>query len=63
MDIASTKKTTAIATNVSIHSDDKKRRYKVDCYILRTDLLAIILLSIIAIICDNYAKHIAVLTI
>ena len=32
-DIVSTKKINAIATNVSVNSDDKKVRYKIDCYI------------------------------
>ena len=40
MDIESTKKAKAIATNLSINSDDKNV-YKIHCYILRTDLLAI----------------------
>ena len=47
IDIASTKITTTIATNVSINSDDKKESY---CYILSTVLLMIILLLIITII-------------
>ena len=57
MDIVSTKMTNTIATNMSKNSDDKKVRYKIDCYILHTVLLAIILLLIIAIICYQYAKH------
>ena len=60
MDIESTKKTKAIATNVSINSDDKNV-YKIDCYILLTDLVAIKLLLIIAIIFYHHVKHIAVL--
>ena len=32
MDIVSTKMTNTIAANVSINSDDKKVRYKIDCY-------------------------------
>ena len=35
----------------------KKVRYKMDCYILHTVLLRIILLFIIAVICYHYAKH------
>ena len=47
--------TNTIVTNVSINSDDKKVRYKIDCYVLH--ILVIILLLIITIICYNYAKH------
>ena len=58
MDIASTKNTNTIATNVtstaSINSHSKKVRY---CYIFHTVLLAIILLLIITIICYHYAKQ------
>ena len=57
MDIVSTKMTNTTATNMSKNSDDKKVRYKTDCYILHTVLLAIILLLIIVIICYQYAKH------
>ena len=57
MDIVSTKVTNTIATNVSIHSDSKKVRYKLDCYIVHTVLLVIILLLIVFIICYLYAKH------
>ena len=56
MDIVSTKMTNAIATNVSINSDGKKVRYKIDSYILHTVLLVIILLLIITILC--YCLHI-----
>ena len=34
-----------------------KVRYKMDCYILHTVLLVIVLLFIIDIICYHYAKH------
>ena len=51
MDIVSTKMTNNIARNVSINSDGKKVRYKIDCYILHTVLLVIIFLLIITIIC------------
>ena len=44
MDIASTKITNTIATNVSINCHNKKVRYKVDCYILHIVLVVIILL-------------------
>ena len=44
MDIASTKITNTIVTNVSINCHNKKVRYKVDCYILHTVLVVIILL-------------------
>ena len=57
MDILPTKITNTIATNMSINSDDKKVRYKINCYILHTVLLAIILLLIITIVCYHYAKH------
>ena len=46
-----------VSTNVSINCDDKKARYKVECYILQTVLLVIILPLIIAIICGLYVKH------
>ena len=46
MDIVSTKMTNTIATNVSINCHSKKVRYKIDCYILHTVLLVIILLLI-----------------
>ena len=36
---------------------DKNVRYKMDCYILNTFLLIVILLFIITTICDHYAKH------
>ena len=51
MDIVSTKKTHTIATNVSTNCHTKTLRYKIDCYILHTVLLAITLLLIITIIC------------
>ena len=58
MDIASTKNTNTIATNImstaSINFHSKKVR---DCYILHTVLLAIISLLIIIIICCHYAKQ------
>ena len=57
MNILSRKTTNTIARNVSINSDGKKVRYKIDVYILQTVLLAIILLLIITIICYHYAKH------
>ena len=42
MDIVSTKMTNTKATNVLINWHIKKVRYKIDCYILHTVLLAII---------------------
>ena len=52
--------TNVISTNalstVSINSDDKKVRYKMNCYILHRFLLVSILLFIIAIICNHFAK-------
>ena len=57
MDIVSTKVTNTIATNMSINSDNKNVRYKIDCYILKRVLLVITLLLIITITCYHYAKH------
>ena len=51
MNIVSTKMTNTIATNISINCHNEKVRYKIDCYILHTLLLAIILVLIITIIC------------
>ena len=52
MDIASTKKTNTIATNVTKNCHSRKVRH---CHILHKVLLAVILLLIITIIC--YARH------
>ena len=61
IDIVSTNVIPIISANVASTmltiSDDKKVRYKMDCYILHTVLLAIILLLLIAIICYHYEKH------
>ena len=61
MDIATTNMANTIATNatsvVSINCHNKKVRFKVDCYILHTVILEIILLLIITIICYHYAKY------
>ena len=57
LDIVSIKMINTIATNVSINSNDKKVISKVDCYILHTLLLAIVLLLINSIICYHYASH------
>ena len=58
IDNLSTKRTNAVATNltctVSVSYYSKKAR---DCYILHTVLLAIILLVIITIICYHCAKQ------
>ena len=43
--------------NYKIKFQNKKVRYKMDCYILHTVLLVIILLFIFAIICYHHAKH------
>ena len=49
---------TIAPSTVSINPDGKKRRYKIDCYILHTVLLVItLLLLIITIIWYHYAKH------
>ena len=45
-----------VISAVSINSDDKKVRCKVDCYILHAVLLVIILLFKIAIISYYYSK-------
>ena len=44
MDIVSTNMTNTIATNMTKNCHSKKEKYKFDCYILHTVLLAIILL-------------------
>ena len=60
-DTVSTNVTNTAPTNVtntlSISSGDKKVRYIMDCDILHTFLLAIILLFIIGIICYHYIKY------
>ena len=48
---------TNVTSTVSINSDDKKLRYKMDCYILQVFLSVIILLFIVAIICYHYTKY------
>ena len=45
-----------VLAKVPIDFDNKKVRYKMDCYILHTVFLSIILPFIIAIICYHYAK-------
>ena len=61
LDIVSAKMTNTIVTiaasTVSINCHSKKVTRKIDCYILHTFLLVIMLLFIIAIICYHYAKH------
>ena len=58
INIVLTNITNTIATStVSINPDGKKRRYKIDCYILHTVLLVIALLLLITIIWYHYAKH------
>ena len=56
MDIVSTKMANTI-TNITKNCHSKKVRYKFGCYILHTELVAIILLLIITIICYHYARH------
>ena len=53
MDIVLIKMTNMIATNVSINCHNKKVGYKIDCSILETVLLAVILPLTITIICYN----------
>ena len=57
MDAVSRKTTNSIATNVSVNFDDKKVRYNIDCYILHTVLLVIILLLTITVICYHYVEN------
>ena len=61
MDIVSTKMTNTTSANVMstalINCHNKKVRYKIDCYILHTVLLQIILLLIITFIYYHYANH------
>ena len=60
LDISSKKKkkmANTIAINMSINSDRKKVRHKIDCYILHTALLVIVLLFIITIMCNHYGKN------
>ena len=45
MDIVSTKLTSAMATNVSTNSHNKKRKYKMDSYILHTVLWMFVFLD------------------
>ena len=47
---------TNVLSTVSINSDSKKVRHKMNCYILHTFLLLDILLLLIAIICYHYIK-------
>ena len=46
-----------IRSTVSISPDDKRMRSKMDCYILHTFVLVIILLFIIAIIYYHYTRY------
>ena len=46
-----------VTSTVSINSNDKEVRHKINCWILHTVLIVIILLFIIAIICYHYLKH------
>ena len=58
MDILLTKIANTIGRRtVSMNSDGKKVKYKIDWFILHTVLSVIILLLIITIICYHYAKH------
>ena len=57
MDIVSSNLPNTITTNLSTNSVAKKVRYKIDCYILDTGLLVIILFLIIGITCYHYAKY------
>ena len=46
-----------ITNTALINSDDRKVRYEINCNILDTVLLMIILAFKITIICYDYAKH------
>ena len=48
---------TNVTSIVLTSSNDKKVKYKMDCYNLHTVLLVLILLFTIAIICCHYGKH------
>ena len=48
---------TNVASTMSIISNDKKVRDRMDCYILHIILVVIIVLIVIAIICYHYAKY------
>ena len=54
MNIVWTKNINTIATNVTKNCRSKKVRYKINCYILYTVLLAIILILLITIIWYHY---------
>ena len=60
-DSVSTNVTSFISTNVRSttekNSDNKKERYQMNCSILYTVLLVIMLPFVIAIICHHYTKH------
>ena len=57
MHIVSTKMTNTIPTIISINCHSEKVRCKIDCYLLHTVSLVIMLLLIIAFICYHYANH------
>ena len=46
-----------VTSNVSINFDNKKIRYKMNCYNLQMFMLVVILLFLITIICYHYTKH------
>ena len=48
---------TNVMSTVSLNFRNKRVGYKMDCYILHTFLLVLILLFVIAIVCYRYAKH------
>ena len=48
---------TNVMSTMLRNSADKNVRYKLNCYIVHTVLLVIILLLIIANICCHYANH------
>ena len=54
---AADKVSTNVTSTVPKHFYNKNLRYKMDCYILHTVLLVIILLFVIDIICYHYAKQ------
>ena len=56
-DSVSTNVLTNLMSTASINFHNKKTRHKMNCYILHTVLLVVILPVVIAIICYPYAKH------
>ena len=56
LNMTNTISTNDVTSTVSINIDDKKVRYKMDCYTCHKFLLVIKILFITVIICDHYTK-------